>query len=140
VMGSHVYNGTIANRLSAMPDRMNPWRWRGIAEGEGFVDIVPVDLSAQFDPSDGRIEYVPEPNPALEIARRTPAFEEFAKFNQLPFWKITPVPDGIRVDLVDLRFGTPEFPGFMATTVVDSAGNPRDPRFTFGGPPVDRAR
>lgn len=133
VMGSHVYNGTIARRLTALPDRMNPWRWRGVAEGEGFVDVVPVDLGAQFDPSDGRIEYAPEPNPALEIAKRTEAFRAFASFNQLPFWKVTPLAEGTRVELIDLRFGTPEFPGFEASTVVDASGIARDARFTFSG-------
>jgi inner membrane protein len=131
VMGAHIYNGSIAKRLSAMPDRMNPWRWRGIAEGEGFVDIVPIDLGAEFDPSEGRIEYAPEPNPAIDIARRTPAFEGFASFSQLPFWKITPVPDGTRVELIDLRFGTPQHPGFEASAVVDASGQAHDSHFAF---------
>ena len=39
----------LAERLTAIPDRMNPWRWRGIAEGDGFVDIVPIDLGV-FQP------------------------------------------------------------------------------------------
>ena len=133
VMGSHIYNGTIAKRLTALPDRMNPWRWRGVAEGEGFVDIVPIDLGGEFDPADGRIEYAPDPNPAIDVARRTPAFEEFGRFNQLPFWKVTPLPDGTRVELIDLRFGTPEYPGFEASGVVDGSGEAREAKFSFGG-------
>lgn len=131
VMGAHIYNGSIAKRLSAMPDRMNPWRWRGLAEGEGFVDIVPIDLGAEFDPSEGRIEYAPEPNPAIDIARRTPAFEALASFSQLPFWKVTPAPDGTRVELIDLRFGTPQHPGFEASALVDSSGQVHDSHFAF---------
>ncbi len=133
IMEAHTFNGTIARRLTAIPEGMNPLRWRGVAEGEGFVVIVPVDLSGEFDPTNGRIEYAPEPNLAMEIARRTRPFEEFARFNQLPFWKITPVPDGTRVELIDLRFGTPEHPGFEASTVVDVAGNAHDAKFRFGG-------
>jgi hypothetical protein len=134
VMGAHVYNGTIPKRLTAVPDRMNPWRWRGIAEGEGFVAIVPIDLGREFDPSEGRIEYEPEPNPAIDIAKKTPAFEGFRAFNQLPFWKVTPVPDGTRVELIDLRFGTPQYPGFEARTVVVESGVARDARFMMGLP------
>ncbi len=134
VMGAHVYNGTIAERLTAIPDRVNPWRWRGIAEGNGFVAIVPLDLAGEFDPSEGRIEYAPEPNPAIEIAKKTPAFKGFAAFNQLPFWKVTPVPGGTRVELIDLRFGTPQNPGFEARTLVDESGAAHDARVTIGVP------
>jgi inner membrane protein len=140
VMGAHVYNGTIAKRLTAIPDRMNPWRWRGVAEGQGFIDIVPVDLASQFDPSDGRIEYEPEPNPALDTAQRTAAFRVFGSFNQLPFWRVTPEPEGTRVELIDLRFGTPERPGFEASTLVDASGQPHHAVFSFGTPLDQTAR
>jgi len=134
VMGAHIYNGTIAKRLTAVPDRMSPWRWRGIAEGEGFIDIVPVNLGAEFDPSDGRIDYEAEPNPVVDIARKTPAFEGFAQFCRLPFWKVTPLVDGTRVEMIDLRFGSPENPGFEASAVVDASGQAHDAKFTFGQP------
>jgi len=134
VMSVHLFNGSIPNRLTAVPVRENPWRWRGIVEAEGFVDIVPIDLSTEFDPSDGRIEYTQPPGPAIEAARRHRAFEAFAAFNQLPFWRTTPVPDGTLVELIDLRFGTPQNPGFEARAVVDAEGVVHDARFTFGNP------
>jgi len=134
VMGAHLFNGSIPNRLTAVPIRENPWRWRGIAEAEGFVDVVPIDLATEFDPSDGRIEYTVPPNPAMEAARRTRAFEVFGSFDQLPFWKVTPVVDGTLVELIDLRFGTPENPGFEARATVDAAGVVHDASFTFGNP------
>jgi inner membrane protein len=134
VMSAHLFNGAIPNRQTAVPVRENPWRWRGIAEAEGFVDVVPIDLATEFDPSDGRIEYTPPPSPAIDAARRTRAFEVFGRFNQLPFWRTTPVVDGTLVELIDLRFGTPQNPGFEARTVVDAAGVANDARFTFGNP------
>jgi inner membrane protein len=136
VMGAHLYNGSVAKRLTAVPSRTNPWRWRGIAEGDGFVDIVPVDLGAEFDPSDGRIDYVPEHVPEMDAARRTLAFLGFEVFSQVPFWKITPLADGALVEMIDLRFGTPEQPGFEASAVVTGAGKVRDARFTFGPRPL----
>jgi inner membrane protein len=132
VMSVHLFNGSIPNRLTAVPVRENPWRWRGVAEAEGFVDIVPIDLSTEFDPSDGRIEYTMPAGPAVESAKRTRAFEVFGSFNQLPFWRTTPVPDGTLVELIDLRFGTPQTPGFEARAVVDAAGAAHDAEFTFG--------
>ena len=134
VMGAHTFNGTIPKQLAAVPDRMNPFRWRGIAVGDGFVVNVQVDLATEFDPTAGRIDYAPEPSPALDAARHTPAFEEFSRFNQLPFWKLTPEPDGTLVESIDLRFGTPENTGFEARALVDAAGQVHNARFTFGVP------
>lgn len=134
VMGAHTFNGAIPQRLAALPSRVNPLRWRGIAEGEDFVSIVPIDLSEPFDPTAGRIEYSATTSPAIDAARRTPAFEVFGRFSQLPFWKITALPDAARVELIDLRFGTPRRPGFEAIADVDPSGNVHKSQFTFGDP------
>src|SRR5258706_1292329 len=131
VMSVRLYEGTIARRLAALPSRVNPLRWRGVAEGEEFVVIVPVDLTEEFDPSAGRLEYNATSSPAIDAAKRTPAFEVFGRFSQLPFWKITSFGDAIRVELIDLRFGTPEHPGFEASAIVDPAGNVRESKFSF---------
>jgi len=56
----------------------------------------------------------------------------FGSFNQLPFWRVTPGVDGTLVELIDLRFGTPENPGFEARATVDAAGAVHDAQFTFG--------
>ncbi len=133
VMGAHLFNDSIAKSLTAIPDRSNPLHWRGVAEGNGWVDIVPVDLGGQFDPSAGRIDYPPEPSAAQDAARRNPVFQGFAAFSQLPFWKVTPAAEGTLVELIDLRFGTPEHPGFETSAVVTPAGDVQDPQFSFAG-------
>lgn len=132
VMDAHLFNGVIPERITAAPDRMNPWRWRGIVEAGDFVDIVPVDLGAQFDPSAGRIDYGAPVSPAIEAARRTRPFEVFGHFSQLPFWRVSPGVDGTLVELIDLRFGIPQSPGFEARATVDAAGVVHDAQFTFG--------
>jgi inner membrane protein len=134
VMSAHLFNGTTAQRITVIPDRSNPWRWRGVAEGPGFADIVPVDLGKQFDPGAGRIYYAAEPGPAIEAARNTEPFRVFARFNHVPFWKVTAVEDGTRVELIDLRFGTPEQPGFEAIAMVDGSGAVRTTQFRLGLP------
>ncbi len=155
VMGARLYNGTVPRRISAMPGPgANPWRWKGIVEGAafassdapehmprpaGFAIIVPVNLNEPFDPDAGRTDYDasgdPAMGPAIAAARATPAFQTFARFDQLPFWKTTPLADGTRVELIDLRFGTPQHPGFEASAKVDASGSVQDARITLGARP-----
>jgi inner membrane protein len=132
VMGAHLYNGSVARRLTAVPNRFNPFYWRGIVEGDGFVTMVPVDLTSDFDPRSGRLDYPAPPSPAIDAARRALVFQVFGRFDQLPYWKTTPVADGTLVQLIDLRFGTPERPGFQASAEVNAAGEVLRPTFTFG--------
>jgi inner membrane protein len=136
VMGSRLFDGAVPRRLTAIPVRFNPLLWRGIVEGDGFVSIVPVNLAETFDPAAGSIDYPAMPGPTIDAARRTRAFEVFEKFNQLPFWKVTPLPDASRVQLIDLRFGTPQRPGFQASAVVDGSGQVRESQFGFGSLPI----
>ena len=136
VMGSRLFNGAVPHRLTATPVRFNPLEWRGIVEGDGFVSIVPVNLAETFDPAAGSIDYPAMPGPEIDAARKTRPFEVFEKFNQLPFWKVTPLPDATRVELIDLRFGTPQRPGFEASAVVDGSGKVRESEFGFGALPV----
>jgi inner membrane protein len=132
VMGARLYNGKQANRISAIPNRWTPFQWRGVAEGDGYVVDVAVDLNTEFDPSEGRIDYT---SPVNEAAMKTRPFEVFSKFDQLPFWKVEKLADGTtEAQLIDLRFGTPERPGFVATAIVDESGVVRESRFGFGLP------
>lgn len=167
VMGAHIFNGTIARRLTALPRGVNPLLWKGVAEGvahdhsgenatggedaqnqqkdaqnsgksDHFVTIVPVDLDEPFDPTAGRIDYNAAPSPAIAAARATHPFQVFGQFNQLPFWKVTRTPAGTLVELIDLRFGTPQHPGFEASATVDESGRVHDVRMRFGSFNVSR--
>ena len=133
-MNAHIFNGTIPSRVSALPVRENPWLWRGIAEAPGFVDIVPLDLAQPFDADQGRIDYDAQPSPAIAAAKATHPFQVFASFDQLPFWKATPLTEGTLVELIDLRFGTPQDPGFEARALVDRSGEVTESLVTFGVP------
>jgi inner membrane protein len=132
-MKSHTYNGTIAQRFTAIPSLVgNVWRWKGIVEGQGFVANIPVDLNEPFDPTAGRIDYAAPVGPAIEAARDSHPFRVFAAFDQVPFWKLTPAPDGTLVELIDLRFGSPQHPGFEASAIVDPMGGVHEPKVRFG--------
>lgn len=135
VLDSRMYDGAAPLRVAALPSPINPWRWRGLVETREFYVAEDVNLLGEFDPSEGRRWYKPEESPARQAAARTPVFQEFLRFSQFPLWRVAPVwepPDAVRVEAMDLRFGTPLSPGFVATAVVDSGGRALSAGFTFG--------
>jgi inner membrane protein len=122
VMSAYDYHWDSVPRVWAMPLGISPLRWRGIVETSEMVLDVPVDLTADFDPginsNPGRIAYPAPESPALDAARATKPFQAFIGFNQVPFWRVTTQEGLVRVDLIDLRFGTPEQPGFAAASAL----------------------
>jgi inner membrane protein len=132
MLESHLYGDAPPERVTAVPDRLNPTHWRGVVEGDGFVYEVPVRVTEDFLARDGRVDYPAGASPAIDAAKKTRPFEVFAKFDQLPFWRLVPLPEGLRVELLDLRFGSVVRPGFMAVAEVTPDGHVRDSRFTFG--------
>ena len=95
-----------------------------VIEGASFAVIIPVDLLADYDPRAGRLYRAPAEVPGMEAALRTHPFQVFSRWSQVPFWRVTPVGDDLRLDLIDLRFGTPESPGFAGVSaLVDRMGN-----------------
>lgn len=132
VLESRLYEGAVAGSITALPTGSNPLVWRGVVEGAGFAIIVPVNLTGEFDPAAGRVYRQAPPGPAIEAALQTRPFQVFSRFSYLPFWKVTPVEDGVEVRLTDLRFGTPDRPGFAGVTaLVDASGTVREARFGF---------
>ena len=103
--------------IAVPADFVHPARWKGIARCEGFDTIVPLDVQDGFDPSQERI-FVDASGPAIDEARRFPEFQTMIRFSQAPFWKVTPVSAGTLVELIDLRFGTPDNPGFAVAAGI----------------------
>ncbi|MBI3470060.1 MAG: hypothetical protein HY013_01735, partial [Candidatus Solibacter usitatus] len=132
ILESRIYEGSPAQRVAAFPDPVNPLRWRGLVEGEAFYRILDVDLRREFDPSRGMLFYKAERSDAVETASRTEPFRSLLGFVQYPLWVVTPDPESaLRVDLMDLRFGTPRQPGFTATARVDGRGRVLESAFRF---------
>jgi inner membrane protein len=121
LMSAQLYEGVPPQRVTALPGAFDPLAWRGVVEGAGFVIVLPVDVVN--GPGPGRVYPIAAPIPAMDAALRTPPFQNFIRWSQLPFWKITPVAEGLRLDLIDLRFGNPDRPGFASVSaVVDRTG------------------
>ena len=136
ILDSRIYSGSSPRHVAALPASPNPFRWRGVVETPDSFHIEQVNLLGEFDPASGRVFYKPESSPALDAARATPVFQGFLRFSQVPFWQLTPaeqVENGTRVEAMDLRFGDPQEPGFVATAIVDVKNRVLSAWFQFGG-------
>ena len=131
---SHLVEGVVPLRVAAMPDPVNPFKWRGIVETPGAYVVQ--DLNLLRDPGErGTVFHKPDPDPAIEIARRTLVFRDFLRFSQYPLWRVTPnsaLENGKIVELFDMRFGTPLAPGFMTRASIDGRGQVVETSFQFG--------
>jgi|SRR5581483_4688388 len=134
-LDARIYQGSPPSRVAAFPDPINPWRFTGLVETRDFASLHDLDLRAGFDPNAGHIFYKPEPSPAIDAARRTPTFRDFLRFSQYPFWRVQPAIEpegGFTVEAMDLRFGSPQQPGFLAGAVLTSRLDVVRTWFTFG--------
>jgi len=131
---SHMVEGVVPLRVAAMPDPVNPFKWRGLVETSGAYVVQDVNLARDLGER-GTVFHKPDPDPAMEIARRTPQFQDFLRFAQYPLWRVTPYPaveSGKLVEVFDMRFGSPLAPGFMTRAVVDGRGQVTETNFQFG--------
>jgi inner membrane protein len=134
-LNARMYQGADPVRVLAAPDAASPWRWRGVVETRDFYAVEDFSLMGEFDPTRALIFRKPDPNPAIEAASRTAVFREFLSFSQFPLWRVLPVSDredAQQVEVVDLRFGSPQAPAFIATAVVDSRGRVLNAEFAYG--------
>jgi inner membrane protein len=142
VLDSRTYRGAAPTSVAALPDEANPFTWHGVIETNSFYELADVNLLGAFDPDDGRVFYRPQPSPeeftAERLARKTDAFHQLLRFAQYPFWRFTPVDKGIRVEVMDLRFGAPPHPRFLASAIVTMDGRIMNPDFNYD-PPADGA-
>lgn len=135
MLQARVYQDMPPLRAAALPGAANPLRWRGVVETRGAFALADIDLTRDFDPSRAAIFEKPDATPAMEAARGTALFREFLNFSQFPLWRVLPVADpenGRQVDAMDLRFGTPADPSFMASAVVDAGLHVVRTTFQFG--------
>jgi len=121
-LDSRIYAGEPPQRVAALPGPVNPLAWRGLVETREFYSVVNFSLLEEFDPSRGSIFYKAEPTPAMQAANNSSTFREFFRFSQFPLERTIPMADaegGTRVEAMDLRFGTPAQPAFVAAAEVD---------------------
>lgn len=125
-MNALLYMGQPARNVYAFPDGL--WRWRGVVEGSDFFYEIPVGWDGEFSMNDARLEYKAAMTLELEAARRDPVFQTLVRFNQVPFWRASPLEDGTLVQLIDLRFGGFNGGLFTATAIVHADGRVENAR------------
>jgi hypothetical protein len=127
ILDSRLYQGQAPLRVGAFPALGNPFRWTGVVEGRGFFQVLPdLNLREEFDPTAGSVYYKPEPRPEIDKARDTDTFRVFLEFSQWTLWRVAPVSDpenGVQVEALDLRFGTPGQAHFTARAIFDGSGH-----------------
>jgi inner membrane protein len=138
MVADRLYKKLAPRRAAAFPSA-NPLVWRGVAEMSfGYADM-PVDLRTSFHPEDAALYYKPPRTPAMQAAMETYPFQMLLEFVQYPLWVIQPDIDpvkgntgGSRVELMDVRFGTPAASGFSATALVDKNNQVQEATFGLG--------
>jgi inner membrane protein len=120
-LDARMYAGAAPLRVVALPDPVNPLAWRGLVETREFYGVHELSLLEEFDPSRGATYYKADPGPAISAANGTAVFRDFFRFSQFPLERTTPLPEpegATRVEALDMRFGTPAQPAFVATAIL----------------------
>jgi inner membrane protein len=139
MLDARIYDGSPPRRVAAFPDAFNPFRWRGLAQTDTLYGLFNLNTDEPFDPATGTIFYQPGDSPAIRRASETEAFQAFLEFAQYPVWTVTPLqepPNGVQVQVSDLRFGTPQQPGFTSTAILDEQSRVIRSWFSFTRPTV----
>jgi inner membrane protein len=134
-LDSRTYTGAAPLRVAALPGPANPLAWRGLVETGEFYSVVDFSLLEEFDPSRGTTFYKAEPGAAIQAANDLPVFRDFFRFSQFPLEIAMPLADpesATRVQAMDMRFGTPAQPRFVATADVNNRLQVMRAWFTFG--------
>jgi inner membrane protein len=111
-MKALTYYGQDANRVSAYPYPMNPFKWYGVVETNNFYQTMLVDSRVpEVDPDDRAVIYhKPEETPITLVAKNSAIGRIFLSWAQYPLpsvEKLEPPESGYMVRFVDLRFMYP---------------------------------
>ncbi|HVN07006.1 MAG TPA: metal-dependent hydrolase [Bryobacteraceae bacterium] len=132
---SRIYDGAAPQRVAALPSPANPLAWRGLVETADSYIVENLNMLNEFDPSRGAVFYKAEPSPAVQAANATPDFRDFFRFSQFPLEISMPLADpegATRVQAMDMRFGTPQRPAFVATAIIGSRAQVVRSWFNYG--------
>jgi inner membrane protein len=121
-MNALLYMDRPAKHVYAFPEGFGLRSWRGVVEGEGFFYEMRVSRSGEFDLREAKVEYKAPESAALGTARRDPVFAGVLRFNQVPLWRTSPLENGTRVQLADLRFGGFDSGLFSVAAIVSPDG------------------
>jgi inner membrane protein len=110
---SLTYDGVDAQRVSAFPSFLNPFRWVGVVETAKFFEVMQVNsLNAEVDPQNrARVYYKNPETPVTLAAKKSRLGRVFLDWAQYPYVEEEPLTapeSGYIVHFRDLRFTDPE--------------------------------
>lgn len=132
MLNSRIYAGAAPRRTAAFPGPANPLAWRGLVDtGDSYI-VFDESLLREFDPAHGEVFYKAEASPVVKAANSSPVFRDFFNFSQFPIEQVMPVAASeTRVVAMDMRFGSPARPAFVATADVSDTLRVVRAWFTF---------
>lgn len=134
MLDSFLYKGREAKRFNAYPDSGSPFRWHAVIDTGDSLEEADVNVFEEFDSTDTRSFYPPDPNPAIDVARRTRTGRAFLDFAVYPYTYMDRYENGYEVVFRDLRYeyGTLRIrKGAVARVRLDQNLNVVSERFSF---------
>jgi len=133
---ARLYEDAPAVQAAALPKPFTPLRWTGIVETRRDYQMIGVDALGQLEPQTAEIFYKPPVTAALVRASATEPFRYFLYFARFPVWSEETIAadlnPGRRLDLTDLRFGTPGAGSFHCIALENAKDVVLRAWFTFG--------
>lgn len=136
---SREYHNRVAVTAQAFPDPSTPFDWRGVAVTDNTVEELDISLapSGDFDPDRSRTHFKPDDSAVLETGRKTAFAQRFLTYATIPVATVTPLEDGYRFEIHDLRFAPDDVdPANLFVRVdLDSHLRIRSQQFVFASSP-----
>jgi len=133
---SRLYDEAAPVRVAAFPVPFNPLHWNGAVEtNRGYLSF-PVDAHEEPDINTAATYYKPAVTDSIRAAEGEEAFRYFLYFARFPIWSESPVDlhgkRGKRIELTDLRFGTPGAGSFHCIALENDRNQVLQTWFTYG--------
>ncbi|MBV9300489.1 MAG: metal-dependent hydrolase [Acidobacteriaceae bacterium] len=133
---ARLYENSPPVKTAALPESFNPFRWTGVVETSNQYRLLTVNSFGNIDLEEGAIFYKPAARDSIYNAKQTEPFRYFLYFSRFPVWSELPFAKGeqmgIKIDLTDLRFGTPWAGSFHCNAIENSRNHVLRSWFTYG--------
>ncbi len=133
---ARLYDSALPVQAAALPEPFSPVRWTGVVETAQSYRLSNVNALQEFDPEAARIFYKPTSRATFDAAKRIDPFRYFLYFARFPLWSEMPIATNTgsltRVELTDLRFGSPGAGSFHCIAIENAHAQVLRTWFTLG--------
>jgi inner membrane protein len=133
---SRLYEGQPPLEAAVLPHPFSPLWWTGVVETSDSYRMFRINPLEDLMPEAGQTFFKAPLQRSLEAAKQTEPFRYLLYFSRFPVWSQEPVTtaDGpaTRIDLTDLRFGTPGAGSFHSIALENGRDQILGVWFTYG--------